>query len=131
VFGALEHGRAVDREDALPLGELELVGRPVGTQHAGVVDRHVDASELVGHRGEGRLDRGLLGDVDLLEDGWAPPLASFLSDVLAPLVAVEDSDRRPLLGQPRRDGLTEGVRSTGDDGDPAVESGVLCSQRRS
>ena len=94
----------------------------------GIVDQHVEPAELR-HRG---LDPGLrlrgLGDVALDRDRPAAGGGDRRDDGVRPALArrVVDHDRRAVLRQRLGDRGADALRSTGDDGDFALELGHVC-----
>src|SRR5262249_13121016 len=123
---AEERAGRVDVEVRAPVVQCRAGERGSG-RHACIVDEHVDAAEPV----EERLDRGLVGNVELVVPGrvhlvFGEPLADGLAD---PLGAPGDDDDATHAASAFRSSLPDGV--FGSSSTNTTSRGYLCGESRS
>ena len=65
MLGAEEHALDVHGLDAIPFFLGDFMGGPIGAGDAGIVDQHVDGTEMRRCRIDGRLDVSLARHVNV------------------------------------------------------------------
>ena len=126
---AQEHAVEVDAHDPAPVVERVIADGGMRAADAGVVDRAVEASELLDHGGDHLGHRALLGDVGL--DGTGVT-ADLRRHALGRLPGDVD-DRHPGAtgGRPMGARLADARAGSGDQDDLAVEVGARGARLRS
>jgi hypothetical protein len=122
LLGAVHDTPEVDADDPVHVLVVE-VDDVTGERDARVVDDHVDPSELLGHRGGVRRERGPVGDVELVCAhglgarglGEGPGLGE------TGLVDVGQREVRAAAGEVQREGAADAGAGTGDDDDLVIQ----------
>jgi hypothetical protein len=104
-------------EEAPPIRVIQ--SQRIGVKaDAGVVHEHVDRSKLIRDGREHGLEIAPLGDIRRHRDRFGAHAAQFGQRLLALLlVARDDGDRRPGLGESERNGLADAPIAAGNDCD--------------
>ena len=115
LLAAEQHAERVDVHDLLPdvLGDVE---ERLGLVEPGVVEHHVEATELLDARVDHPPDVGALGDVARRRHGRSARPADRRRCLFGSVcVEVGDAHLRPLTGEALGDAEADALRGPGDD----------------
>ncbi len=122
---AQEGAAEIGRDDIVPAFALHVDHEAVA-RDAGVVDEHIDRSELASHAAEECVDRHFVRDVASLGERSDVPLLDQRDGFPGSVVAlpVADRDGRTAIGERDSDRAADAARAASHDGDTAFETQV-------